>query len=85
VTHLPQVASQGTRHYRVSKETDGKETRTHVRELDAEARVDELSRMLGGVEITARTRAHAEEMIDRAVKARKRKVRKVRKMGSDPI
>jgi DNA repair protein RecN (Recombination protein N) len=70
VTHLPQVASQGTRHYRVSKETDGIATRTHVRELDAEARVDELSRMLGGVEITAATRAHAVEMIGRAAKTR---------------
>ncbi|HEU4618530.1 MAG TPA: DNA repair protein RecN [Gammaproteobacteria bacterium] len=70
VTHLPQVASQGERHYRVVKETDRKATRTLVRELDSKERVEELSRMLGGVEITQRTRAHAEEMIDRAAKAR---------------
>ncbi|MEE8543709.1 MAG: DNA repair protein RecN [Gammaproteobacteria bacterium] len=66
VTHLAQVASQGRHHYRVVKLTDGKTARTNVRELGAEDRVEELSRMLGGVEITARTRAHAEEMMSRA-------------------
>ena len=66
VTHLPQVASQGQRHYRVMKLTDGKTSRTSVRELAADERVEELSRMLGGIEITDRTRAHAAEMIDRA-------------------
>jgi len=66
VTHLPQVASQGQRHYRVIKLTDGKLSRTNVRALGSEERVEELSRMLGGIEITERTRAHAEEMIERA-------------------
>jgi DNA repair protein RecN (Recombination protein N) len=66
VTHLPQVASHGEAHYRVSKQTDGKSSRTEVRALTAKERVEELSRMLGGVEVTARTRAHAAEMIDRA-------------------
>jgi DNA repair protein RecN (Recombination protein N) len=68
VTHLPQVASQGQRHYRVIKLTDGKVTRTNVRALGSEERVEELSRMLGGIEITERARAHAAEMIDRASK-----------------
>ena len=66
VTHLPQVASHGEAHYRVVKETDGKVSRTEVRKLTSKERVEELSRMLGGVEVTARTRAHAAEMIDRA-------------------
>jgi DNA repair protein RecN (Recombination protein N) len=66
VTHLPQVASHGEEHYRVVKHTDGKSSRTDVRRLNAKERVEELSRMLGGVEVTARTRAHAAEMIDRA-------------------
>lgn len=66
VTHLPQVASQGQVHYRIMKRTDGQSSRTQVRELDAGQRIDELSRMLGGVEITAATRAHAEEMIRQA-------------------
>jgi DNA repair protein RecN (Recombination protein N) len=66
VTHLPQVASHGDAHYRVAKHTDGKTSRTDVRPLTNKERVEELSRMLGGVEITARARAHAAEMIDRA-------------------
>ena len=68
VTHLAQVASQGRHHYRVLKLTDGLSTRTEVRALDPEERLEELSRMLGGVEITERTRAHAEEMIERAAR-----------------
>ncbi len=68
VTHLAQVASQGRHHYRVVKLTDGVTARTNVRELGAEDRLEELSRMLGGVEITERTRAHAEEMMSRATK-----------------
>jgi DNA repair protein RecN (Recombination protein N) len=68
VTHLPQVASHGQAHYRVVKLTDGKTSRTQVRALSAEERVEELSRMLGGIEITERTRAHAAEMIDRAAR-----------------
>jgi DNA repair protein RecN (Recombination protein N) len=63
VTHLPQVASLATHHLRISKVTDGKVTRTGVKELDHEERVDELARMLGGVEITDKTRAHAAEML----------------------
>jgi DNA repair protein RecN (Recombination protein N) len=63
VTHLPQVASQAHRHLRVSKTSDGRSTRTQVSALDAAERIEEVARMLGGVEITARTRAHAEEML----------------------
>jgi DNA repair protein RecN (Recombination protein N) len=66
VTHLPQVASQGQQHYRIVKLTDGKSSRTQVRLLDPDQRIEELSRMLGGIEITAATRAHAEEMIRQA-------------------
>jgi DNA repair protein RecN (Recombination protein N) len=66
VTHLPQVASHGEAHYRVAKHTDGKVSRTEVTPLTSKERVEELSRMLGGVEVTARTRAHAAEMIERA-------------------
>lgn len=66
VTHLPQVASQGNHHFRIAKLTDGKSTRTQIRQLDQDQRIEELSRMLGGVEITAATRAHAAEMIKQA-------------------
>jgi DNA repair protein RecN (Recombination protein N) len=63
VTHLPQVASLADHHIRISKVTDGKATRTGAHVLDQEERVDELARMLGGVEITAKTREHAAEML----------------------
>ncbi len=63
VTHLPQVASQGHHHLRVTKLTDGKTTRTSLTELTAEERVEEIARMLGGVEITSKARDHAREML----------------------
>ena len=63
VTHLPQVASLANHHIRISKVTDGKATRTGAHVLDQEERVDELARMLGGVQITAKTREHAAEML----------------------
>jgi len=66
VTHLPQVASQGQQHYRVAKLSDGETTRTIITPLGRDERIEELSRMLGGLEITDRTRAHAEEMMERA-------------------
>jgi DNA repair protein RecN (Recombination protein N) len=65
VTHLPQVAAQGHQHLRVAKKSEGKLTRTTVTPLSAEASVDEIARMLGGVEITARARAHAQEMLSK--------------------
>jgi DNA repair protein RecN (Recombination protein N) len=63
VTHLPQVASQGHHHLRVSKLTDGRSTRTVVTSLGADERVEELARMLGGIEVTAKARDHAREML----------------------
>ena len=66
VTHLPQVASQAGAHLRVVKLTDGESTRTTLKALTEEEKVEELARMLGGVEITGTTRAHAEEMRSRA-------------------
>ncbi|CAM0998718.1 DNA repair protein RecN [Rhodanobacter sp. Root179] len=66
VTHLPQVAAQGHAHLRVSKHSDDDSTRTRIEKLDAAGRRDELARMLGGLEITRETRAHARQMLDRA-------------------
>ncbi len=63
VTHLPQVASLADHHFRIFKISDGKSTRTAITDLNDDERVEELSRMLGGVEITARTRDHAAEML----------------------
>ena len=64
VTHLPQVASQADHHLRVTKISDGASTRTSVDSLASKERVQEIARMLGGVEITTRTRAHAKEMLN---------------------
>ena len=66
VTHLPQVAAQGHAHLLVSKHSDNGSTHTRIASLDAAGRRDELARMLGGVEITRETRAHAKQMLDRA-------------------
>ena len=63
VTHLPQVASLADQHFRISKVSDGKSTRTGLQVLGKDERVEELARMLGGVEITQKTLEHAAEML----------------------
>ncbi len=69
VTHLPQVAAQGHHHLRVTKLTDGKTTRTSLTHLSPDDRVEEIARMLGGVEVTAKAREHAKEMLKTAAAA----------------
>jgi DNA repair protein RecN (Recombination protein N) len=63
VTHLAQVASQAHHQHRVAKLTDGRTSRTAVSALKADERVEELARMLGGVEVTRKAREHAREML----------------------
>jgi DNA repair protein RecN (Recombination protein N) len=65
VTHLAQVASQAHSQCRVTKLSDGKITRTAVKTLGESERVDEIARMLGGIDITDQARAHAREMLAR--------------------
>ncbi|HNS58569.1 MAG TPA: DNA repair protein RecN [Nitrosomonas europaea] len=66
ITHLPQVAARGDHHWRVSK-TSGTEDEqlpaSHISELDAAERTEEIARMLGGENLTAATRQHAAEML----------------------
>jgi DNA repair protein RecN (Recombination protein N) len=69
VTHLAQVASQAHSQFRVTKLSDGKITRTSVKTLGPLERVDEIARMLGGIDITEQARAHAREMLTRAAPA----------------
>lgn len=64
VTHLPQVAARATHHWRVSKEDVGGRTLSRVQSLDPDERVEEIARMLGGVELTDITRRHAREMLE---------------------
>ncbi|MES1951820.1 DNA repair protein RecN [Salinisphaera sp. S4-8] len=66
VTHLPQVAAQAAHHLHVAKQVRNGHTSTRITYLDADTRVEEVARMLGGVELTAQTRAHAADMIERA-------------------
>jgi DNA repair protein RecN (Recombination protein N) len=63
VTHLPQVAACADGHYRVVKKGNADSVSTDLMRLDSTARVEELARMLGGHEITAKTRAHAKELL----------------------
>jgi len=65
ITHLPQVAALGTHHLRVSKSLVNEQTLSTLAVLDEEARVQEVARMLGGIEITETTRQHAKEMLAR--------------------
>ena len=63
VTHLPQVACQAHQHLQVSKLTGDKTTRTRIRPLHGDDRVEEIARMLGGRTITDSTLRHAAEML----------------------
>jgi DNA repair protein RecN (Recombination protein N) len=64
VTHLPQVASQASQHFQVAKgTTEGGKTVSRIDVLSARARVEEVARMLGGLEITDTTRKHARELL----------------------
>ena len=67
ITHLPQVACMADHHYEIRKQVRDSRTYTSVTELKEEARINELARMLGGVEITDKTRHHAQEMLDMAL------------------
>lgn len=64
VTHLPQVAARGDQHFQVAKAADDAGgTVSTVTPLDKPKRIEEVARMLGGLEITATTRKHAKEML----------------------
>ncbi len=66
VTHLPQVAAQGHHHLFVHKLRGSEETRTAVAKLDGTQRVEEIARMLGGVDLTEESLAHARQMVTAA-------------------
>ena len=63
ITHLPQIACFGDRHYLVTKAIAGDRTLTTVRVLSDEERIEEITRMLSGLEMTDTTRRHAREML----------------------
>lgn len=63
VTHLPQVAACANWQWQVSKISDAGQVRSRVAAIEGEARIEEIARMLGGIEITPITRQHASEML----------------------
>ena len=69
ITHLPQIACYGDHHYVVHKKTHKGRTITAMQELTRKDRLEEISRMLGGEKISAKTRAHATEMLEQAQKS----------------
>ncbi|MBE0493711.1 MAG: DNA repair protein RecN [Thiomicrospira sp.] len=66
ITHLGQVAAYGNQHLNVSKQTSKGKTLTQVTPLNPQARIEEIARMVGGLEITEQTLKHAQEMLERA-------------------
>ena len=66
ITHLPQVAAFADQHFAVQKEVVNNRTLSSVVALDKSERVEELSRMLGGVKVTTSSRAHAKELLSDA-------------------
>ena len=69
VTHLPQVAACADHHLLVSKHSDAQGTSSQVNALSADARVNEIARMLGGEKVSNTTLAHAREMLQTSAKA----------------
>jgi len=67
ITHLPQVAAQAHQQLQVSKHQLDSNTFIDVTTLNSEQRIDEIARMLGGVNITEKTRSHAEEMLQQSL------------------
>ena len=63
ITHLPQIACFGDTHFLVSKEVHEERTNAGVDLLSGPERLDEITRMLSGIEITEKTRQHASEML----------------------
>lgn len=63
VTHLPQVAAQGHHHFRVVKTSTDNHTESRVIALDEDGRIQEIARMLGGVDLTTQSLAHARELL----------------------
>lgn len=69
VTHLPQVAAFANAHYSVSKSTSKSRTQAVIERVDADERIEELSRMLAGLPESERGREHARELLDMAARA----------------
>ncbi|MGB4660806.1 MAG: DNA repair protein RecN [Mobilitalea sp.] len=74
ITHLAQIAAMADTHFVIEKQTDGISTQTMIQELSEEEAIEELSRILGGAEITERVKENAREMRELARTAKKYKL-----------
>ena len=63
VTHLPQVAAWADSHFVVTKNNDGSVSQSDVAQVDGEERIEEIARMLAGLENSASAREHATELL----------------------
>lgn len=70
ISHLPQVAAMANHHYYITKKVQNKRTTTSVTELKGVEKVEEISRMIAGIEVTELTKQHAKEMIEQAEKVK---------------
>ncbi|MBA2649789.1 MAG: DNA repair protein RecN [Legionella sp.] len=64
VTHQPQVAAFAHNHYQVEKNSDAKQTTTHIHLLNVDNKISEIARMLGGLNITEQSLSHARELVE---------------------
>ena len=71
ISHLPQIAALADTHFAIRKSSDKKGTITSVERLHEDERIQELARLLGGVEVTETTRKHAKEMLQMSNKMKK--------------
>ncbi|TNF69942.1 MAG: DNA repair protein RecN [Gammaproteobacteria bacterium] len=65
ITHQAQVASQGHQHLHVYKKQTNNKTRSFIKELDKDERIKAIANIIGGIDLTSQTIAHAKEMIDK--------------------
>lgn len=66
ITHLPQISAYADAHYRVHKEVVAERTKSDIRLLSPPERLEEIARMLGGVEVTQQARAAAKQLLQSA-------------------
>ncbi|MBC3797452.1 DNA repair protein RecN [Acetobacterium tundrae] len=82
ITHLPQIAAMADQHFMVEKRNVGDTVDVQFVSLDEKGKKEELSRMLGGAEVTQKTWDHAQEMLELSQKAKKTKKMKENKILS---
>jgi DNA repair protein RecN (Recombination protein N) len=63
ITHLPQVAAKANNHYKVTKKQAGDSITSKINLLNESERIDEIARMLGGIDITEKAIDHAKEIL----------------------